>query len=134
MPNQIAATLDSIRNIRLIDNGDGSFSLATAAGGGAGPGTDGGVTRGSLTNRSGTIAAGGTSQILMAANTNRGYLIIVNTSDAPLYIKFGGTATTNDLPIAAGSGSFVMEGSFIATDAISIIGATTGKTFVAWEG
>jgi hypothetical protein len=35
MPDQIAPSMDSIRNIRLTDNGDGTFSLGTGGGGGA---------------------------------------------------------------------------------------------------
>lgn len=36
MPDQVAASFDSIRNLRLIDNGDGSYSIAVSSSGGGG--------------------------------------------------------------------------------------------------
>lgn len=89
---------------------------------------------GSVTDRSGTITLGGTAQSLMLANATRKYLLIQNTGDKNLWFNFTTTAVQDQpslklLPNA----SFVMEGVFISTEAISIIGATTGKSFTSKE-
>lgn len=94
------------------------------------------TAQGSLTNRSGTIAAGGTAQQAMAANTARRYLLFVNVSDTDMWINLGATAVANQpsILVKAGGGSFVMEGSFVSTELVSVICATTGKAFTAKEG
>lgn len=98
----------------------------------------------SLTNASGTITTGGTSQQLVAANSSRKYLLVVNLSTDTLWIRFGSTAAAASEPsiplnpaVAAssyGGGAYEMAGSAISTDAIQIYGATTGDAFSAWEG
>lgn len=81
------------------------------------------------TNRSGTIAAGGVAQTLMASNTNRKGFIIQNTSTQyPLYFEIGGTASTLTAFLDIGQ-AFSTDGSFAITDQISIFGPTTGTTF-----
>ena len=87
---------------------------------------------GALTDVSGTIAAGGTSQVLQAAQTARKYILIQNISSGNLYINFTSAATTGTgsyelLP----NGVFSMEGNFVSNEAINIIGATTGQAFTA---
>lgn len=91
-------------------------------------------SKGSVTDRSGTITLGGTAQTLMAANATRKYLLIENVSNKNLWFNFTTTAVQDQpscllLPNAA----FVMEGAFVSTEAISVIGATTGKSFTAKE-
>lgn len=92
---------------------------------------------GTLTERSGTITTGGVSQQIMAANADRKYLLIQNISDIDMWFRFGATGaaadTVDNWKLPAG-GSFTMEGSFVSTQAIQIIGATTGKKFSAVEG
>lgn len=98
--------------------------------------SNGGATgTGTLTDRSGTIAAGGTSQQLAAANTSRKYIFIQNTSTGNLYVNFGSAAsvTVGSILIPANS-SFVMEQGYISTQVINIIGATTSQTYIAKEG
>lgn len=95
----------------------------------------GAPVRGSLTNRSGTITLGGTAQTLAAANTSRSYLLVQNISAENLWINFT-TAAVADQPsfkIVPGD-TFFMESSFLSTELISIIGATTGSKFVSKEG
>jgi hypothetical protein len=96
-----------------------------------------GQQRGSLTDGSGTIATGGASQQIFAANTARKYLIIQNLSSESLWINFG-TAAVADQPSLELPGtvksSFVMEGMFVSTQTVNIIGATTGSKFVAKQG
>lgn len=89
---------------------------------------------GSLTNSSGTITSGGTSQQVVASNTSRKYFCFQNTSDTAMYLGVGYTPTTsNGLLMSASGGGFVLESNFIPTQAINVLCATTGKTFVAWE-
>lgn len=102
--------------------------------------------RGSLTARSGAIAAGGTSQQLAAAAATRKYLLIQNPKSAAgqniatpetLYIRFGASnAGVNDgtsFEIEPG-GSLVMEGSFVSTEAIQVNAATIAHKWIAVEG
>lgn len=90
---------------------------------------------GTLTDRSGTITLGGTSQTLMAANASRKYLLVQNVSTGDLWFNFGVAAVINQPSIRLSTGdSFVMESNFISTQAINIIGATTGQAFSSKEG
>ncbi len=90
---------------------------------------------GTLTDHSGTITTGGSAQSLMGSNSNRKYLVIQNTGNKDLWFNFTTTAVQDQpsfkLPP---NGAFVMENSFVSTEAISIIGPTTGKSFTAKEG
>jgi hypothetical protein len=87
-----------------------------------------------VVDHSGTIAVGNTAQILMAANTARRYLLIENVSAGDLWFNFTTTAVIGQPSLKLPSGaSFVMEDSPISTEAISIIGATGGQTFVSKE-
>ncbi len=100
------------------------------------------VASGSLTDRSGSIIEGGAAQQVAAANAARRYFFICNTSTETLRVNFGADASDgNSFPLAAapgvgepGGGTLTFEGSFIPSEAVSILGATTGSTFVAKEG
>lgn len=102
--------------------------------------TDGSVvavtpSQGPLTDKSGTITSGGVAQTLAAANTARKYIIIQNNSVESLWINFTTTAVQTQPSIQLlPNGSYVMEASFVSTELISIIGATTGSAFSAKEG
>ncbi len=88
--------------------------------------------QGSLTDKSGTITAGGTQQTLAAADTARRYLFIQNQSSGDLWFNFGTNAVVSQPSIRLQAGeSFTMEGNFVDTRIISIIGATTGQAFAA---
>ena len=92
---------------------------------------------GTLTNRSGTITAGGTAQVLMAVNASRKYLLVQNPSAATesLWINFTTAAVESQpsIELTPGQG-FLMEAGFISTEAVSVIAATTGHAFTAKEG
>lgn len=90
---------------------------------------------GALTDKSGTITSGGASQVLAAANTSRKYFFVLNLSAENLWINFttAAAATQPSIKLIPGS-SFVMEDSFISTEAINILGATTASPFCAKEG
>jgi len=91
--------------------------------------------RGTLTDLSGSIAAGNTAQPLAVANPSRNYFFVQNISSDTLWIDFGTTAVQDQPSVKLSpTAVFTMEGSFISTDDISIIGSTTGAKFVAKEG
>lgn len=95
------------------------------------------AAKGALTNRSGTITAGGTAQAAVAANTSRNYLLIRNPIDATeaLWINLTGTATAASPSLRLDAGDILtFEGSFVPTNAVSVIAATTGHAFTIWEG
>lgn len=90
--------------------------------------------KGTVTNRSGTITTGGTSQQIMAANASRRYLMIQNVSDTVMWCNFT-TAAVLDQPsfqLVPGA-TFLMEASSVSTEAIQCIGSVTGKSFTAKE-
>lgn len=90
---------------------------------------------GTLTDRSGTITAGATAQALAASNSSRKYLIIQNNSAESLWVNFTTTAVQSQPSLQLlPNGSLVMESGYISTEAVSIIGATTGSAFTAKEG
>lgn len=99
-----------------------------------------------LTERSGAIAAGGTSQQLAAANTARKYLLIQNLTSAAgqgiavaenLYIRFGAVAAGIDngtsIELSPGA-SLVFEDTAIPTQAIQVNATTINHRFIAVEG
>lgn len=90
---------------------------------------------GNLTDRSGAITTGATAQQLAAANTARKYLLIQNLdSGEDLWINFTTTAVADRPSIRIPpDGTFVMEGSFVSTELVSVIAATTGHEWTAKE-
>ena len=86
------------------------------------------------TDKSGTIAAGGTAQTAIALNANRRAFWIQNLSAGDLWISDVGTAAaaSPSLKIVAGGLYESMPGN-CPTSAISIIGATTSQAFAARE-
>ena len=86
------------------------------------------------TDKSGTIATGGTAQTAIALNANRRAFWIQNLSAGDLWISDVGpaTAASPSLKIVAGGLYESMPGN-CPTSAISIIGATTSQAFAARE-
>jgi hypothetical protein len=93
--------------------------------------------QGTLTDRSGTITAGGTAQNAIASNAARRYLLVRNPKSATesLWLSLVGTATvaSPSLELAAGD-AYVAESDLIPTNAVSLIAATTAHAFTVWEG
>lgn len=91
---------------------------------------------GTVTDRSGTIATGGTSQQLAATNGNRQYLLVQNPCSATedLFVNFTAAATTtgNSVELTP-CGTLSMESSFVSTEQVNVIAATTGHVFVSKE-
>lgn len=92
-------------------------------------------TQGTLTDRSGTITLGGTAQTLAAANATRKYLIVENVSQTEdLWINFTTTAVVGQPSLLIKpNGVFVMESSFVSTELVSVIAATTSHAWAAKE-
>ena len=86
----------------------------------------------SSVDRSSTITAGGTAQVLLAANANRKGIEFFNNSVGSIWLNVVGIA-------AAGGGSIEVRGGgywsppVVPVTAISVIGATTGQAFTCWE-
>lgn len=92
-------------------------------------------SNGGLTDISGSITVGGTSQQLAAANSSRRYLFIQNVSVNLLWIDFGVAAVEDSPSIKLNpNASFTMDGTFISKDQINIIGPITGRKWTAKEG
>ena len=87
-----------------------------------------------LTDRSGQIAVGGTAQVVTLINRDRRYLLIQNTSAGDLWVNFTATAVVASPSIRIPTGlSLTFENSFVTSEQLSIIGATTAQTFTAKE-
>lgn len=88
---------------------------------------------GALTDGSGTLTAGGTSQQVFAANTSRKYLLVQNNSAEAMWVNFGVAAVTTQPSIQLGpnGGSIEYEDNFVPSGTVNIIGATTSDVFTA---
>jgi len=91
-------------------------------------------TKGSFTDRSGTITTGGVAQQLAASNGSRTYLLVQNNSTADLWVNFTSTAVANEPSVKIPAGAiFTSDPQFVSTEAVSVFGATTGQAFTAKE-
>lgn len=87
-------------------------------------------TTGALTDCSGTITTGGTSQTAVAAVATRKYLLVQNTSAGNEYINFtSNAAATGSSLLILPNGSFVQETNFVSNEKVSIFGATTAQAY-----
>lgn len=101
----------------------------------AGPGTP--VQSVTYTDKSSTIAAGGTAQALAAANASRRGYRVQNLSSGKLFINDKGatavvTETGASFTLLPGQ-MYESPNSGVSVAAISIIGATTSQAFEAVE-
>ena len=87
-----------------------------------------------ITDRSGTITAGGTAQTIAAANASRRGFEIQNQSTTDLYMSTLATAVLTQPSLRIPPGAlYEMPSTSIRTGAVSVIGATTGQAFYARE-
>jgi len=91
-----------------------------------------GTAAGAVTDGSGSITTGGTSQQIFSANTSRRWLLVQNISNAVLYVNFGAAAVvdSNSIKLNANA-SYESPAGFVTTATVTVIGATTGQKFVA---
>jgi len=90
---------------------------------------------GDFEDRSGTVAVGGTSQQLAAANANRRGLIVQNPTSqlGSIWINFGAAAAADLTSIEIAPGGQWQSGSYVTTQAVNIVAADTGHVFIAKE-
>lgn len=92
---------------------------------------------GTFTDNSGTTSVTpSTSTTLMASNANRKYLLIQNLDTVNnIYINFTSAAAnaTGSLKILPG-GSFVMESTFVSTEAVNVLATVASINFTAKQG
>lgn len=92
---------------------------------------------GALTDGSGTITAGGTSQEVFEQKPDRQYLLIQNVGDDDLWVNFDIDAVESQPSILLASGAaleFSAAGTgIVPTASVNIIGATTDQPFTAKE-
>ena len=85
-------------------------------------------------DRSGTVTAGGTAQVLMAANSGRSGFWLQNVSTADLWISEVGTAAAAQPSLKVIPGALYESPlSGCPATAISIFGATTAQAFACRE-
>lgn len=90
-------------------------------------------TRGALTDRSGS--ATNVASTMMTANSSRNYIFIQNTSGAPIWINFTTTAVTASPSIELRPNDIrEWSGTFVPTEAISVIAGGGTRTYTAKEG
>jgi hypothetical protein len=90
-------------------------------------------TGGAVTSVSGSITAGGTAQVLAAANASRRGVTLQNTSSGDLRVSPWGTASVSAGYKVASGDLLVLDSPHCGVGAISVWGATTGQTFVGGE-
>jgi hypothetical protein len=82
-----------------------------------------------------SVTLGGTAQTLFPATGDRKVLIYTNTSDEVQYVRIGADAADGvGIYCAPSGGGFVLQDDACPNGLISVIGATTGKKFYAYEG
>lgn len=80
-----------------------------------------------------SITAGATAQDVFGATVNRKALIFSNTSDTIMYLRFGTTAVSLVGVAVAGGATVTFQGTACPTGRVSVMCATTSKTFYAYE-
>jgi len=83
------------------------------------------------TDASSTITLGGTAQAILAVNSMRTGISFMNISDADMYLNNTATATSGagSFLIKANGGTYVTDHGAKDSQEISILCATTGKSF-----
>lgn len=93
-----------------------------------------GIARGgNLSDASGTITTGGTSQALLAAATTppfRSWFYFQNISTHTMWLGFGTAAVQSQPSISVASGAIFRMDNFISDDAIFVVSSTTSDAFV----
>lgn len=123
--NKLPASLGSkaaAGSVSVVPASDATFSFIPAPG--------------ALTNRSGTVAAGGSAQSLAPANATRRGWALQNLSTGDLWVnEFGTTAAAAQpsMRIVAGGLYESPPGGGGGVGALSLFGAITGQAFTAKE-
>ncbi len=84
-----------------------------------------------------TVTAGVASGAALAANTSRKYVLLVNDSDAVIYLKIGAAAVLNaGIRLNANGGSYEMSAVYgnLDTRVINAISSAADKALLVTEG
>lgn len=76
----------------------------------------------------------GSSQLVMAEQASRAYLVIQNISDTAMVVNFGAAATADDSISLAAGGSVTFNGGWVPSQAVYLLCSSASKKFVAKEG
>jgi hypothetical protein len=80
------------------------------------------------------VSVGTSSTQVLAANSNRKLLILVNDSDEPIYVSLGATASLNNgIRLNASGGALALDNP-IFKGVVNAISANGSKTLVGAEG
>lgn len=83
------------------------------------------------------ITVGSTTTVALQANPKRKYAILINDSDAPIYVNLGAEANINEgIRINANGGSFEMSANIgnLYLGAINAVSGTGNMTLLVMEG
>lgn len=119
-----------------VNNGAGGAAVNIQDGGNSIT-VDGAITaassKGAITNRSATITA--TSAVIVPANASRNYLFFQNISGSTVWLDFNTTALASTPSIRMQVGEvFIMEGTFVSTDAIHARTTSGTSVLIVKEG
>lgn len=110
-------------NLKAIDNGDGTYSVAVAVRPIAAVGISTGVA----------IGAGSTPAL--ALNEDRRFAVFVNDSDETIYLNLTGTAVMNQgIRLNANGGSYEINSTNLYTGIVTAICASGAKNLCVTEG
>ncbi len=85
------------------------------------------------TDKSGTVASGGSAQTAIAANASRKGWMLSNLSNDILYVRDDGSAASATTGVPLYPGQTINDGGQVSTSLISVLGATTGDAYSAKE-
>lgn len=83
------------------------------------------------------VSAGSASTVVLAANSKRKYILLVNDSDATIYLNLGGAAAVNTgIRLNANGGSFEISANLgnLYLGAINCVSQAGNKTILVTEG
>ena len=92
------------------------------------------VSSGEITDISGTVTLAHTSQQVAAANADRKFLYVLNTSNADMYLGIGFTPSIGYGILLHKNGGYFHFDTYVPTQAINIVADGAAKTYTALEG
>lgn len=126
-PNKASGDSGTPTYMKLIDNGDGTYSVAMSAASGVTS-----IKTATSTKADRSLSAGVTNQVAAAANANRNRLILKNADQTiSVFVNIGAVATTG-----AGSIEIAAKGylELVGTNqSVNIIAASGTPVVTIWE-
>ena len=134
---QQGSSLPPDTKTRYRDMGDGTHALVTAPVGDVDVLTEPSGTGAYTTATHTTLGVTAATQAALAANANRLYVLLVNDSDAVIYLKIGAAAVLNQgIRLNANGGSYEMcrKMGNLNLGAVNAITAVATKVLLVTEG